>query len=130
MADERETQADGDGEADPVLETTIGVFGRETEDEEDGPLGDEDYRIFGSGKKPSEITYVDGEVRVSVLQARIQGFLSQMDRVLTESPPTVGGFKVDSITISVEINAKGGVRLLGVGGETGAKAGLSFTLKR
>jgi hypothetical protein len=36
---------------------------------------------------------------------------------------------MDSVSVSVEVNAKGKVSLLGSGGEVGGKAGLVFSFK-
>jgi hypothetical protein len=45
-------------------------------------------------------------------------------------PAALGGFGVDTVALSAEINAKGTVSLVGTGGEIGAKGGITITLKR
>jgi hypothetical protein len=69
-------------------------------------------------------------VSAEELQARLNTFMSTMDQVVTKLPPKVGGFALDSVTLVVEVSAKGTVSLLGTGGEIAGKGGLTFTLKR
>ena len=75
-----------------------------------------------------------GVTRVTIpaddLATQVKDFLDAMSDVIMKAPPEVGGFKLDSLTISVEISAKGTLSLLGTGGEVGGKGGLTFTLKR
>ena len=105
-----------------MKDPTICVFGRQGED--------------GSGSRTRGLTrlsdylYERGEVKVSTLRSRIDEFLQSMKLVMRDVPADFGDLHLDSITITIEVNAKGQVALLGAGGEFGGKGGISFTLKR
>jgi hypothetical protein len=70
------------------------------------------------------------EVRTDDLAKRLGDFLAGMSGVVDGLPETMGGFEVDSITLAVEVTAKGQVSLLGTGGELAGTGGLTFELKR
>jgi hypothetical protein len=65
------------------------------------------------------------------LRQNLTDFTAKLDRVLGAIPKALGELSLDSITVSVEISAKGTVSLIGIGGaEVAGKGGISFTLKR
>jgi hypothetical protein len=70
------------------------------------------------------------EVDPRVLSRNLNAFVAQMDEVLAEVRDSAGGFKLSEVEISVEISAEGQILLWGVGGQVGAKGGLSLTFKR
>lgn len=70
------------------------------------------------------------EIPVEDLKQRLHQFLDTMKDVVQSMPEKFGEFGLDSVTLTVEITAKGQVSLLGTGGEVGGKGGLTFTLKR
>ena len=105
------------------------VFGRA--DEGDWPdQSGEVERSYFSPRKSADTKYGTGSIDPDVFQERLLAFLGSMDKALQKSPPTVGGFLVDSMSITLEVSAKGSISLLGTGGETGAKGGITFVLKR
>jgi hypothetical protein len=65
------------------------------------------------------------------LRQNLSDFTAKLDHILGAIPKALGEMSLDSITVSVEISAKGSVSLIGVGGaEVAGKGGISFTLKR
>jgi hypothetical protein len=101
---------------------TIRIFGREGQSE-----GGSRSRAM---TRLSDYLYDQGEVKVSALQTRVGEFLEAMKQVMEKVPADFGELRLDSITITAEVNAKGQVSLLGAGGEVGGRGGISFTLKR
>ncbi len=69
-------------------------------------------------------------VPVDVLESQVRDFVAAVGRILGGVPDALGGYSVDTITVSAEISAKGKVSFLGSGGELGGKGGISFTLTR
>jgi hypothetical protein len=70
-------------------------------------------------------------LQVDVLAENVNLFLSQMDKVFARAPEEVAGkFKLAEFTVSAEISAKGGLSLLGTGGEVGGKGVLTFKFER
>ena len=100
--------------------TTITIFGREDTAETRGSLGE----------KLDAMRYKVGEVTAEELKKRVATFLGEMKSIVQELPGKLGEFKLDEISISVEISASGKVSLLGSGAELQGKGGLTFTLKR
>jgi hypothetical protein len=70
------------------------------------------------------------EIKADVLAARLKEFLDTMNNVMKDVPENLGTYKVDAMTLSVEVSAKGTVSLVGTGVELAGKGGLTFTLKR
>lgn len=70
------------------------------------------------------------EIDVEELAKNLKSFLDKIRDVLSAIPVAVGAFKVDTMTVDVEISAEGGISLLGTGGKIGGKGGLSLTFKR
>jgi hypothetical protein len=69
-------------------------------------------------------------VDVKSLEQEIKKFLNAMQTILLNVSQSVGDFSMETVSVSVEVNAKGQVSLLGSGGEIGGKGGLVFTFKR
>jgi len=74
--------------------------------------------------------YTSDEVDVNKLKTHLNSFLQTMQSVVQSVPAKFGEFKLDTVTLTVEVSAKGTVSLLGTGGEFAGKGGLTFTLKR
>ncbi len=81
--------------------------------------------------KFSEVT----QVEVSHLQSQINGFLKQLNSVMSETPESVGDFKLTEfeVTAGIVIQGKGqiGIAILGaveLSGQT--NAGIKFVFKR
>ena len=65
-------------------------------------------------------------LKVGVLAENVNLFLTQIEGIMAKAPEEVAGkFKLTEFTISAEITAKGGLSLLGTGGEVGGKGGLT-----
>lgn len=76
------------------------------------------------------LRYRRAEIAADELQERLRKFLDAMQGVVEGLPDKLGEFKLEQITLTAEISAKGQVSLLGTGGEVAGKGGLTFTLKR
>jgi hypothetical protein len=71
------------------------------------------------------------ELKVELLAENVGLFLTQMEDVFAKAPEEIGGkFRLSEFTVSAEITAKGGLSLLGTGGEVGGKGALSFRFQR
>lgn len=71
------------------------------------------------------------ELKVGVLADNVNLFLTQIEGIMAKAPEEVAGkFKLTEFTISAEITAKGGLSLLGTGGEVGGTGGLTFKFER
>jgi hypothetical protein len=121
-------QPDARIEPDPTSQGVIRIFGRE--DEGDDAEGSAKDRAWFAPRRASEIKYTVGDVDAGKLQRKLADLLTKLDAVLKETPGKVGAFSVESMSITVEVSAKGSVSLLGTGGETGASGGITFQLKR
>lgn len=76
------------------------------------------------------LRYGHGQIDPDELKERLTKFLNSMESVIQGVRDEFGGFALDSVTLTVEVSAKGQVSLLGTGGELAGKGGLTFTLKR
>lgn len=70
------------------------------------------------------------KLKVEDLAANVTLFLKQMSQILEGSPDKMGNFQFTEFEVNAEINAKGSLALLGVGGEAGAKGGIKFIFRR
>lgn len=70
------------------------------------------------------------QLTAAELKQHLDQFLSSMQLVIEGLPDQLGDFKLETITLTAEISAKGQVILLGTGGEIASKGGLTFTLKK
>jgi hypothetical protein len=93
-------------------------------------INDPDAVVRGLFRRLDEIRY--GRIKISTVELRthLDEFLRSMDKIIGELPSDIGGFSLDSVSLAVEISAKGTVTLLGTGGELAGKGGVTFTLKR
>jgi hypothetical protein len=104
--------------------------------EEDGiwiiALADESVEEEDRGAVLDRITAPYRRTKLSAEQLRdnLGEFLDSLEKVVQRIPAVMGGFGVETVTVSAEINAKGTVSLVGTGGEIGAKGGITITLKR
>lgn len=105
-----------------MAEETIKIFGREDF------AGDD--RAGGLFERASNLRLGTGEVDKETLRRRLASFLETLHDVIEGTPAFLGEFKVESVTLTVEVSASGSVSLLGTGGEVGGSGGLTFTLKR
>jgi hypothetical protein len=99
----------------------ISIFGLEDSE------GSKDRGLFD---RLQNLRYGRQKVDVDVLKQRLNDFLSCIQDVVQGIPDTLGDYTLDTITLAVEVSAKGQVSLLGTGGEIAGKGGLTFTLKR
>ena len=98
-----------------------------------------DMGVFGEAKEtvfpkilqqPLASSWTKTEVNTDELTKSLGGLLKSMDGVLASLPAFIGEFRLDSMTLDVEISAEGSVSLLGTGGKLSGKGGISLTLKR
>lgn len=75
-------------------------------------------------------TLVRAFVDVEELEAQVTLFMGAMEKVIGNLTQQVGKYSLDTVTVTAEVNAKGGLGLLGTGAELGAKGGMSFSFKR
>jgi hypothetical protein len=97
------------------------------DDIQDPTEGDQVRGLF---RRKDEVRYARVQIPGETLRDNLRTFLSNMDSVMHQIPGLIGGYTVDTLTISVEVSAKGTVSLLGTGGEFAGKGGLTLTLKR
>ena len=69
-------------------------------------------------------------VNVQKLEDEVKSFLGALEKIIGNLAQEVGSYRMDTISVTAEVNAKGKVSLLGSGGEMGGKGGLTFTFKR
>jgi hypothetical protein len=60
----------------------------------------------------------------------VKSFLGAMETIIGTLSQELGNYKMETISVSAEVSAKGTVSLLGSGGEVAGKGGLTFTFKR
>ena len=70
------------------------------------------------------------EVNLKVFKEKIEQFYDDVLVAFSDIPNEKKGFKLDEITVNVEIGVEGKVGFLGSGVGGSAKAGISFKLKR
>lgn len=70
------------------------------------------------------------EIQVEVLGKNINLFLTQIGTILENTPEHVGKLKLNQITVSAEVSAKGSLILMGTGVETEGKGGITFVFTR
>lgn len=74
-------------------------------------------------------------IRPSVLKAQLQQMKGVVDDVFAEdvqsaASETQSGFQLEEITLSVQVNAKGELSILGSGGELGGSGGITLKFAR
>lgn len=70
------------------------------------------------------------ELKVQVLAENINIFMAQINQMLDKTPEEVGKFKFTKFTVTAQVSAKGGLMLLGTGGEASVSGGLTFEFER
>jgi hypothetical protein len=106
----------------------IMVFGIDHPDDTGEDVSIDDRHIFSRNREDMEMGR--GAVEPDELRDRLGRFLNGMQHVLSGLPEQFGELRLDSVSISAEISAKGSVSLLGVGTEIAGKGGITFTLQR
>ena len=74
-------------------------------------------------------------IKPSVLKAQLQQMKGVVDDVFTEdaqntTSETRNGLQLEEITLSVQVNAKGELGILGSGGELGGSGGITLKFAR
>jgi hypothetical protein len=69
-------------------------------------------------------------IDVDRLGEEVKAFTAAMERILGSLAKEIAGYRVDSVSLTAEVSAKGRLSLLGSGGELGGKGGITFTFKR
>src|SRR6266516_2715874 len=108
-----------------------------SQDNEDGAHATETISIIGKEDedtrskmiKLSDYLYDQNDVPVDTLQERFHKFLVSMQKVVKNAPDDFGEFKLDSVSLTAEVSAKGSISLIG-GAELGGKGGITITLKK
>ena len=69
-------------------------------------------------------------IPVEELTENVTQFVSQIGKVLQETPDAIGKFRLSEFTVSAEVSAKGALVLLGSGVEATGKSALTFKFTR
>ncbi len=77
----------------------------------------------------SRVTQSVAQVKASELGDNIRDFLSKVTPALASAGENLKEYSIDEFELSLTVNAKGGISLLGVD-EAGASAGIKVKLKR
>jgi hypothetical protein len=86
--------------------------------------------VRGLFRKTEEVRIARVQIPSNTLRENLAAFLTNMSQVIEHLPEQIGGLSIDSLSISMEVSAKGTVSLLGTGGELAGKGGLTLSLKR
>ncbi len=70
------------------------------------------------------------QVSAQTLQDNMTQFLAVMESIFAQAAQMNQGMPLDEVTLSVEVNGKGQVSLLGNGGELGGKGAIALKFKR
>lgn len=74
-------------------------------------------------------------IRASVLKAQMQDMINMVDEVFAQDAQSLdakdsNGLQLEEITLSVQVNAKGELGILGTGGELGGSGGITLKFSR
>lgn len=74
-------------------------------------------------------------IKASILKAQMQDMIDVVDEVFAQDPKSLkdkesSGLQLEEITLSVQVNAKGELGILGTGGELGGSGGLTLKFVR
>jgi hypothetical protein len=72
---------------------------------------------------------IRAEIDANELRDRVHAFLGAMEHVIGGVMTTVGRYRLETVSVTAEVSAKGKVSLLGAGGEVAGKGGLTFSFK-
>jgi hypothetical protein len=70
------------------------------------------------------------EVPVESVREHLASFLAGMESALEAVPRALSAFRVDEVTLTLEVSATGKVSLVGTGAEVTGKGGLTILLRR
>ena len=70
-------------------------------------------------------------IKANVLKTQIQDMIGVVNEIFTEDPQSLAGqdrndLRLEEITLSVQVNAKGELSILGTGGEIGGSGGIAL----
>lgn len=102
------------------MEKQIEIWSTESSDNKKAALPK-----FGKATTKIYSTYVE----VSTLSENLNEFLVEFQKVLEKQPKSKSGYEIDEIELSLGVNAKGGISLLGKL-EAGVEAGIKVKLKK
>lgn len=74
-------------------------------------------------------------IRASILKAQMQDMINVVDEVFAQDAQSLdaknsNGLQLEEITLSVQVNAKGELGILGTGGELGGSGGITLKFVR
>jgi hypothetical protein len=115
-------------ENDPILHLLVSESEPETSADDSGgrgfPTKDQVKAVVKSVQKLTTV-----EVRASAIRPHMEELLSVVGEVFSQADRQPG-LALDEIELSVDINAKGQVRLLGSGAEVGSTGSIKLKFKR
>ena len=69
-------------------------------------------------------------IDVDKLADEVSAFIGGMGKTIERLSAPVGDYHLDTVSLTAEVSAKGTLSLLGTGGESTGKGGVTFTFKR
>ena len=93
-------------------------------------LGREEMADRALTPRPEELRFQAGTVSAATLNRNLREFLAGMEQAISGTPSKLGAFRLDSITLSLDVSVTGEIKLFGVGGQAGATGGIALTLTR
>lgn len=112
---------------EPVLHLLVG----ETDAEEPSPAydGGRGFPTKSEVKAAVKSVLRPVEVPVSAIRFQMDGLLKAVDQIFAQVDRR-GGLVLDEVELTVDINAKGQVRILGSGAEVGSTGAIKLKFKR
>jgi translation initiation factor 2 beta subunit (eIF-2beta)/eIF-5 len=80
------------------------------------------------GERERKVT--ETKVEIEKLSNHIDNFIKQIGKSLEKTPDKIGDFQFVELEVHAEISAKGTLKLMGTGIETGTTGGLKFVFRR
>jgi hypothetical protein len=93
-------------------------------------FGLEEPKELGLFFNRAEARYQRRAVPIEQLGEQFNAFVDNMRDVVARVPASMAGFRLDEISFTAEVSAKGTVNLLGTGGEIAGGGGITITLRR
>jgi len=84
----------------------------------------------GLRRRRDSLEYARGEIAVAELKERVATFVESLGEIVGATPAEVGTYRLNEVTVSAEVSAKGTVSILGTGGELGGSGGMTFKFIR
>ena len=106
------------------------VEGIQTSSAEITVFGLEEQEELGLFFNRAEARYQRRSVPLEQLGRQFNDFVQNMREVVGRVPASMAGFRIDEISFTAEVSAKGTVNLLGTGGEVAGNGGITITLRR